>query len=322
MHKTIAVNFDINAVKKNAFSEYYSSGVTEKGNELEVYEVTVGEGMYLMHGTVIPKEKKYIQIEARNDYVYFVFVLDNRRSYAITNSSNTVESITVSALQQMAFIMKKGSYIRLSLDANKPSTVFEMSFSVDYLLNILPQKHFLYDRLASSKRTNTTSLLFDRPIVLDTKLKSILYDMLYCRYTEVAKSLYIKGKLLEFFALQQLHKETKILSSGIFDISFDERKRMFQAREILHANLRVPPTIVELARLLGTNECYLKQNFKIVFGSTIHGYVKQVKMERARKLLMQQKNISEVARVTGYKHANHFSTAFKKHFGYVPNKVG
>ena len=318
----VALSFDINEVKKSFLNEYYTSYLTNIGNKLDVYEVIVGAGMYLMHGTIIPHEIECIEIEAKSDYVYFVFVLENNRSYGIIDDESLIQLIPIFSLQQMAFIRKKGSFMHLHLDKNKPSTVFEMSFSVDYLLDLLSEKHFLYQKLNISRDRLNSSLLYDFPTVLDPKMKSILYDMIYCRYSEVAKNLYIKGKLLEFFALLQIQMENKIALTTTTVVSKIERQRMMEAKDIILANLLFPPTIVELARLLGTNACYLKQNFKLVFGSTIYGYIKQVKMERARKLLMQKNNINEVARVIGYKHANHFSAAFKKHFGYVPNKVG
>lgn len=320
-HHIIAMSFDINEVRGNFFSECYSSYITDRGNKLDLYEILVGAGVYLMHGTIIPNETECIEIEAKNDYVHFVFSLGNNRTYGITTNDGSTQLIPVFSLQQMAFVMKKDSFIRLHLDKKKPSTVFEMSFSVDYLLDLLSEKHFLYHKLIYSRDELNSSLLYDSPIVLDAKMKSILYDMIYCRYSEVAKNLYVKGKLLEFFALQQIQMENKLPIITI-EISKVERQRMIEAKNIILENLLFPPTIEELARLLGTNSCYLKQNFKLVFGSTIYGYIKQVKMERARKLLMQKNNINEVARVIGYKHANHFSAAFKKHFGYVPNKVG
>lgn len=38
-------------------------------------------------------------------------------------------------------------------------------------------------------------------------------------------------------------------------------------------------------------------------------------------LLEGNHKIADVAITSGYKHATHFSSAFKKYFGYLPNKI-
>jgi len=45
-------------------------------------------------------------------------------------------------------------------------------------------------------------------------------------------------------------------------------------------------------------------------------------MEYAKSLLVENDlSIAEIADKTGYKHATHFTTAFKKYFGFLPNKI-
>ena len=45
-------------------------------------------------------------------------------------------------------------------------------------------------------------------------------------------------------------------------------------------------------------------------------------MEHAKKLILTgDYRISDVARLTGYKHSTHFTTAFKKYFGFIPNSL-
>src|SRR5690606_41294996 len=91
----------------------------------------------------------------------------------------------------------------------------------------------------------------------------------------------------------------------------------------IHADNHTQPTsIMYLSRLVGTNECNLKNNFKAVFGNTVYGYAKQARMEKAHKLLTtQSRKVSEVAQLVGYRHASHFTAAFKQYFGYTPNHV-
>ncbi len=97
------------------------------------------------------------------------------------------------------------------------------------------------------------------------------------------------------------------------------KARMYQARDIILENLIEPPTIQEIARVVETNECYLKEQFKEVFGLTLYKYRQKVLMEKALRMLKDSDTkVAEIARQVGYKHATHFCSAFKKYYGFSP----
>ena len=74
--------------------------------------------------------------------------------------------------------------------------------------------------------------------------------------------------------------------------------------------------------MVGTNEYDLKRDFKVVFGNTVYGYLKQYRMEQAKSMLIENDaTVAEISLKVGYKHATHFTSAFKKHYGYLPNKL-
>ncbi len=96
-------------------------------------------------------------------------------------------------------------------------------------------------------------------------------------------------------------------------------EKMEQAKIILESDLQCPPSLAQLAHLVGLNETYLKVHFKAFFQSTVYGYVKSQRMEQAKKLLIRgEMNISEIASEVGYKYPTHFSAAFKKSIGVSP----
>ena len=69
----------------------------------------------------------------------------------------------------------------------------------------------------------------------------------------------------------------------------------------------------------GINEFALKNGYKTQFGTTVFDYLIGRRLEHARELLVQPTySIQQVSAVVGYKHANHFSTAFKNRFGTTP----
>ena len=97
-------------------------------------------------------------------------------------------------------------------------------------------------------------------------------------------------------------------------------EKAIMAKSIIDEDLGRHHTIPELAKAVGTNEQYLKTYFKQYYNKTISQYSTEMRMECAKKIILSgEYRIFDVARMTGYKHATHFTTAFKKYFGYKPN---
>lgn len=94
-----------------------------------------------------------------------------------------------------------------------------------------------------------------------------------------------------------------------------------EAKEILIANLQQSPTLKELAKQVALNEYNLKTGFKEIYGSTVHGFVSDYKMSKARELITKREyQIAEIADQMGYTNVSHFISAFKKKYGVTPKK--
>ncbi|OBX17867.1 hypothetical protein A9995_14495 [Erythrobacter sp. QSSC1-22B] len=96
---------------------------------------------------------------------------------------------------------------------------------------------------------------------------------------------------------------------------------MHDARAWLDEHLDDPPSIIELARLLGINDFKLKRSFKATFGTTIFGYVRQRRMERAADSLYDGLSVGDAAAAAGYVCPRCFADAFRRHFGKLPSEV-
>lgn len=88
-----------------------------------------------------------------------------------------------------------------------------------------------------------------------------------------------------------------------------------------HLNEPLPPTKA-LAKMLGTNEFYLKSAFKNLYGSSIHRYYNKCRLERAHLLIIQTNmSILEISESCGFGSYTTFSKAFGKLFGITPKAL-
>lgn len=123
-----------------------------------------------------------------------------------------------------------------------------------------------------------------------------------------------------FHQIQSLAVENKNTQHVI--VMKGHYEKILLAKEIIEEDLSKNHSIPDLAKKVGTNVQYLKKYFKQYFGKTVMNYITEKKMEHAKELILTGNHrVSDVARMTGYKHSTHFTTAFKKHFGFIPNSL-
>jgi AraC-like DNA-binding protein len=92
-----------------------------------------------------------------------------------------------------------------------------------------------------------------------------------------------------------------------------------RARKILSENIAEPPSIMQLARTVGINDCKLKRGFKQIFNITPFGYVQELRMMQAKQSLLNGlSSVTSVANQVGYTNVGHFSAAFRKYHGSTP----
>lgn len=100
-----------------------------------------------------------------------------------------------------------------------------------------------------------------------------------------------------------------------------EEEKIRRVEKILVHNMAAPPSIPELAKMIGINEMKLKNGFKKLFGNTIYGYLMDYRMDSARVMLDNGGvQIKDVAYSVGYSNPSHFIAAFKRKFGLTPKR--
>lgn len=192
------------------------------------------------------------------------------------------------------------------------------------LLNIFLEEAFFFRQMPenhsafNNKRNNTFGAVFKKNHYINAKIEHILNEITTCEFDGHLKTLYLKAKMIELIGLQLAQaKEQKVV-----ELKPAEIDKMREVKELIANNLNESYSLSYLARVAGTNEQYLKKHFKLLYGNTVFGYINSCKMQKAKELLLTGNHqITEIAKVVGYRHATHFTSAFKKFFGFVPKMI-
>lgn len=90
--------------------------------------------------------------------------------------------------------------------------------------------------------------------------------------------------------------------------------------EYINSNLDKNLVIENLAEFLFVSKYHLMRKFKKYTGYTIHNYILQKRLIKARSLLMQGINLNQICTLCGFESYSNFIRYFKKQYGLPPKK--
>lgn len=175
-----------------------------------------------------------------------------------------------------------------------------------------------YDLEAISIGCNSIDFFHSGPLslVMDVAIQQLLN----CPYSGPLGQIYQECKVIELIA----HKLAQIESCAIDmplpgQLPLSDVERVHHAKEILIGDLENPPRLFDLARALGTTHPQLNRGFRKIYGTSVFGYLRKMRLEKARHLLEKGRmNVTEAALAVGYNSLSSFSRAFSAHFGSKP----
>ncbi|MGR5423977.1 helix-turn-helix transcriptional regulator [Vibrio harveyi] len=121
----------------------------------------------------------------------------------------------------------------------------------------------------------------------------------------IARTVWLRGKILELLALLMVHKEPKSLAE--------------QACDLIATQPHIDWSIPGLSKELATNECYLKQSFREQFNMGVASWIQAYRISLAKERLANpNESITKIALDLGYQSGSYFSKVFKQHTGLTP----
>jgi len=146
-------------------------------------------------------------------------------------------------------------------------------------------------------------------------------QLLHARFSGAASRIFLESKMLELVALMLDAQNDAPKQPAVLRPSDAEKIRC--AKDLLLADLANPPSLAQLARLVGTNEFVLKKGFRELFGMPVFQFLYQRRMVHAWEILQNDrtKSVAEVGFEVGYDDHSAFTRAFANCFGLRPSEV-
>lgn len=132
--------------------------------------------------------------------------------------------------------------------------------------------------------------------------------------------------LLDNIDFQDLCASTiEIMENFIAAVYESRSKRVSSAHlaaaiRYINANYSENIDLESLAQNVFVSSCYLSHLFRNEMGTTFSDYLTRVRLEAAKKLLMEGASVDKTAEEVGYNDGNYFIKIFKKYVGVTPAK--
>lgn len=209
--------------------------------------------------------------------------------------------------------------IHVAPTMEKWCSFFELGLPEDIFYALFGEQNDFLFRF--NKCTTKQILSFDFTASIHPKMHAIINEMNHTSFRGHLKGIYLEAKTIELFLLQ-IEQLDKSGCSAHTKLKTRDIESLHEIKQYLERNFDQPTSIAALSREAGINSMKLKTGFKQLFNTTVFGYLHTIRMQEAKRLLLDENlYVNEVAEKTGYRYPHHFSAAFKKEFSISPGQL-
>ncbi|MEM8900633.1 MAG: AraC family transcriptional regulator [Bacteroidota bacterium] len=313
IEKNYPINFssdDQGGITEACYNAAILGGV---GSYKEVYM----ENIHIGYGDIFMRNLTEIAVEAEMESVELHFALAGEtKGYESDTKQNFQFGYNQHNILYASYFKGKMFY-----PPKEGVKLFEINLKPGFFKSFLPPDNTLFKKFTKSIDEKRIGTLMPQHLPITPAMHLIINDIIHCDRVGFFKRMYLETKAKELLLLQ-LEQMSSLNHVHQLKLKKYEVERIHEVKKYLSEHVGNPMTLLQLAQHFGTNEYSLKTGFKEVFGTTVFKYWNSVKMSQARNMLLDESlTISQVSDKIGYKNPQHFTTAFKKCFGYPPSKL-
>lgn len=181
-------------------------------------------------------------------------------------------------------------------------------FDVNNFYTQLPLTDLFLKPLAEQKVTFSTWT--DHPEILS--LFSDIYE--HSQSNDNLNALTNMGKIYELISLLYRH----CLADKELETDTNQLQHVL---DYIHKHYSEKISSASLSKQFGYSESYFCRHFKAVTGMNPMIYIRIIRLDKARKLLLEgQYSLGEIAERSGFSNANYFTSCFRTHFHMTPTE--
>jgi AraC-like DNA-binding protein len=173
--------------------------------------------------------------------------------------------------------------------------------------------------LDNSKKENTSFPLFFNELHYKNKTISTLIKQLSVSKDEYQFEEILSDIGVHLFLIQsESRKKIKSIKSRNKTTQKELYRRISMAKDIIYSNHGQPISIEEISKNVCVSKYHFTRLFKDIYGISPYQFLKTVRLEKAKELLLKDYTLAEIAHQVGFVESNSFINAFKSYTKIYP----
>lgn len=167
---------------------------------------------------------------------------------------------------------------------------------------------------------NTTPIFFNELHYKNGKISNLIKQLSLCM-----EAYQFEEKLSEigvqlFLTQNECGRKLKSLKSKKKSTQKELYKRLSTAKDIIFYNYSQPLAIEEISKTVCISKYHFSRLFRDLYGMSPYQFLKIVRLEKSRELLLKDYSVEEIAHQVGYAESNSFINAFKSYTKTYPTE--
>lgn len=274
------------------------------------------EGVQMIYGEVLFVNDSTLKAECDTPMLEMRFNLSGSNATKLQGEKNFVE---FGHQQHNLVYMPPFEGVFHNQKRTDPNRFLEVNFTENFFRRLVNSDCITLNLMLEKMEKKQMAILGDRHMTMTPQMNRVIAEILGCQKKDMLKRLFIESKVMELLMLQVEQYEHMIQVPGKQELKTRDIEKIHEVKRIVEQNIYAPHSLADLSRQVGLNDFKLKKGFKETFGTTVFGYLLDLRMEQARNLLLNtDRSIMDISDEVGYKNPQHFTAAFKKKYGVTP----
>lgn len=199
---------------------------------------------------------------------------------------------------------------------------FKRELAADVFRNMQSKSEVILEAPEAASIPNFFERTYSKDHLVSPFLAKWYRDYPQIKHQPLLQEQYFHGLLEKMLqAHQEVRQELNQLNFVKKSTREEIYRRLYLTKEYLHACYGELITLKDLSKIAGMSENHFLRSFKQLFKSSPYQYLKQLRLQKAEKLLIKTDlSISDICYAVGFESLGSFSWLFKQTTGYAPEQ--
>lgn len=281
-------------------------------------ELILRDGLKLVINEYKPKRSVNISFEIVNAPIEIAFCMAGRMMIEFETKEGYKDTLEVSKGSAALFFLPNTNG-NLKIYPNETLIIISLHCSPKFISQFIDGGNIQLSNNKLEIINNEINKAFIELTKSTNWMVNLINQIYECKFSGASKKMFLEAKAVELITIMFEHLKAQFIDEESFVLSKFDMIKIETVDYILKKDLVNVPTLLELARISGMSHTKLNKSFKKVYGNTVFNYLRELRLDEAKRLLLEDKfSITEIAFETGWSSPSHLIKEFTNKFYLTP----